>query len=135
MFDARVDGWDADETLTRAGQTKPVIDLAAAPVDAYETPDRIREAVHQQTSSRTPLPPADASTSTTPTPTSHPTTADPPTKPGSGTSDPSPDATTGSKPTADAPTQPHPGIHLWRSPHGRHYLVDHTGTHKLPRTA
>lgn len=27
--------------------------------------------------------------------------------------------------------QPFPGIHLWRSPHGRHYLVDHTGTQRL----
>ena len=25
-------------------------------------------------------------------------------------------------------TQPFPGIHLWQTPHGRHLLVDHTGT-------
>ncbi|HYO40919.1 MAG TPA: hypothetical protein VER39_14835, partial [Nocardioidaceae bacterium] len=28
-------------------------------------------------------------------------------------------------------TMPEPGIHLWRSPAGRHYLVDHNGTHNL----
>ena len=31
--------------------------------------------------------------------------------------------------------QPFPGIHLWRSPHGRIYLVDHTGTRRLPGVA
>jgi hypothetical protein len=27
--------------------------------------------------------------------------------------------------------QPYDGIYLWRDPHGHHYLVDHTGTHKV----
>jgi hypothetical protein len=27
--------------------------------------------------------------------------------------------------------QPFDGIYLWRDPHGHHYLVDHTGTHKV----
>ena len=27
--------------------------------------------------------------------------------------------------------QPFPGIYIWRSPHGRTYLVDHTGTRRL----
>jgi hypothetical protein len=31
--------------------------------------------------------------------------------------------------------QPFPGIFVWRSPHGRHYLVDHTGTTALDRAA
>ena len=31
--------------------------------------------------------------------------------------------------------QPFPGIWIWRSPHGRHYLVDHTGTTPLGKTA
>lgn len=30
---------------------------------------------------------------------------------------------------------PEAGIYLWRSPHGRRYLVDHTGTTALPHTA
>jgi len=29
--------------------------------------------------------------------------------------------------------QPFPGIYLWRDPHGAMYLVDHTGTRRLPR--
>jgi hypothetical protein len=28
-------------------------------------------------------------------------------------------------------TQPHPGTHLWRTPHGYWYRVDHDGTHPL----
>ena len=28
--------------------------------------------------------------------------------------------------------QPFPGIYVWRDPHGAHYLVDHTGTRRLP---
>ncbi len=28
--------------------------------------------------------------------------------------------------------QPFPGIYLWRDPHGATYLVDHTGTRRLP---
>jgi len=31
-------------------------------------------------------------------------------------------------------TMPEPGIYLWRSPAGRRYLVDHTGTTALQRT-
>ncbi|MBY9074655.1 HNH endonuclease [Nocardioides sp. WL0053] len=32
-------------------------------------------------------------------------------------------------------TQPEPGTYLWRSPHGRRYRVDHTGTAPLDHTA
>jgi hypothetical protein len=28
--------------------------------------------------------------------------------------------------------QPRPGVHLWRTPTGHHYRVDHTGTHAVP---
>ncbi len=31
-------------------------------------------------------------------------------------------------------TMPEPGLYLWRSPHGRRYLVDHTGTAALRET-
>jgi hypothetical protein len=31
--------------------------------------------------------------------------------------------------------QPYPGIFVWRSPHGATYLVDHTGSRKLPDAA
>jgi hypothetical protein len=30
--------------------------------------------------------------------------------------------------------QPYDGIYVWRDPHGRFYLVDHTGTRKLDGT-
>jgi hypothetical protein len=30
--------------------------------------------------------------------------------------------------------QPFAGIYLWRDPHGAFYLVDHTGTRRLPPT-
>ena len=30
--------------------------------------------------------------------------------------------------------QPEPGTYLWRSPERRYYMVDHTGTHTLPKT-
>jgi len=30
--------------------------------------------------------------------------------------------------------QPYPGIHLWRDPHGRLYLADHTGTRRATAT-
>ena len=28
--------------------------------------------------------------------------------------------------------QPFPGLYLWRDPYGATYLVDHTGTRRLP---
>ena len=28
--------------------------------------------------------------------------------------------------------QPFPGIYVWRDPHGAFYLVDHTGTRRIP---
>ena len=31
--------------------------------------------------------------------------------------------------------QPFPGIYVWRDPHGAYYLVDHTGTRRIPSTA
>ncbi len=31
--------------------------------------------------------------------------------------------------------QPFNGVFVWRSPHGRLFLVDHTGTHRIPPTA
>ena len=31
--------------------------------------------------------------------------------------------------------QPFPGIYVWRDPYGATYLVDHSGTRRLPQTA
>ncbi len=123
---------------------KPVIDLnAQTPVDAYEIPDRIREAIHL-------ISPVDCfpyATSTSWTgDIDHTTPYRPP--------DPAPDQ--GGPPGQTAVgnlgpmTRRHhrsktfahwdlkqvwPGVFAWRSPHGHHYLVDHTGTTKAqPRT-
>jgi hypothetical protein len=137
---------------------KPVLDLAGvAPVDGYEIPDRLREAVHL-------LSPADVFPYATSTrrcgDIDHTVAYTPPmtdraagatTHPGD---DPPPDS--GGPPAQTrignlAPmtrfhhrikthgrwqvVQPYPGVFVWRSPHGRMYLVDHTGTRRLPRAA
>jgi hypothetical protein len=118
---------------------RPVIDLAGmAPVDAYEIPDRHREAVHLRT-------PADvfpfaANTSrhqqvdhTQPyVPPDH---GGPPGQTGLANLGPM----TGfhhrvKTHGAWQVKQPFPGVYLWRDPHGRTYLVDHTGTRKLGTT-
>ncbi|HEX4472146.1 MAG TPA: hypothetical protein VH085_09265, partial [Nocardioides sp.] len=144
---ARVEGcgamslaWVRDH-LTRAAKVtiRPVLDLAGlAPVDAYEIPERHRQAVHLMT-------PAD----TFPYATSlHPTQIDHTLPYRHG-----PDATgagqsrLGNYAPMTTPhhrlktfgrwtvKQPFPGIYLWQDPHGAHYLVDHTGTRALPRAA
>ncbi len=81
--------WLGNCTIT----LKPVIDVAGiAPVDAYEIPDHIREAVHLM--SPTDTFPYASCTSRRDGPRPHhpvrrrPTTADHPGKPGSGNSDP-----------------------------------------------
>jgi hypothetical protein len=122
---------------------QPVIDLAhQAPVDAYEVPDRHRQAVHLRT-------PADAfpysSNTTRAVDIDH-------TEPYRPASD---ETTPGTAAERDwlsrlenyAPLgrfhhrlkthghwtvrQPFSGILVWRDPHGQVYLVDHTGTHRV----
>jgi len=119
---------------------KPVIDLAGvAPVDAYEIPDRIREAVHLLT-------PADVFPYAASTrrgldldhtvPYVSPDDGGPPGQTGVGNLGPMTRRHHRIKTHGRWRVhQPYPGIYLWRSPHGRYYLVDHTGTHKLPRSA
>ena len=165
---------------------KPVIDVAGqAPVDGYEVPDRLREAVHL-------LHPADVFPYATNTgrgldndhtlpyrhkrrrrPGDRPDHESPPDRDGPPDADGSPDHeippdADGSPDIVAAPdeegppggqtrignlnkltrrhhrlkthggwqlAQPFPGIWIWRSPHGRHYLVDHTGTTPLGKTA
>ena len=117
---------------------RPVIDLAhQAPVDAYELPDRLREAVRL-------LAPSDVfpfagtaagtSTWTTPWPTTPPTPPGPngTGPPGSGTSDPLGRFHHRIKTHGHwVLRQPFAGIYLWRDPHGIVYLQDHTGTHQI----
>jgi Domain of unknown function (DUF222) len=118
---------------------KPVLDPAGlAPVDGYEIPDRMREAVHLLT-------PADGF----PFAGSVSRRADvdhtiPFLRPDQG----GPPGQTAIGNLAKLTRrhhriktfgrwqvkQPYDGILIWRSPHGRLYLVDHTGTRQLPRT-
>jgi hypothetical protein len=118
---------------------KPVLDIPGlAPVDAYEIPERHRQAVHLMT-------PADTfpfSSSLDPAQIDH-------TKPfrhgpdaiGAGQS------RVGNYGPMSTPhhrlktfgrwtvKQPFPGIYVWRDPYGAHYLVDHTGTRAVGRAA
>ena len=118
---------------------KPVIDLPnMAPVDGYEVPDRHREAVHLRT-------PADVFPYATNTgrakqqdhtaPYLRPDHGGPPGQTGLHNLGPLTQfhhrvKTHGSWQVK----QPFPGIYLWRDPHGRCYLVDHTGTRPLGKT-
>lgn len=118
---------------------KPVIDLAnQAPVDAYEIPDRHREAVHLRT-------PADifpySSNLARSKQIDHNVPYVPPDQGGS----PGQSSMGNYGPMARfhhlvktfSPwevKQPFPGIYLWRDPFGQHYLVDHTGTRKLGKS-
>jgi hypothetical protein len=115
---------------------KPVIDLAGvAPADGYEIPDRLREAVHL-------IAPADgfpfASGVSRRTDTDHTIEYLAPDK-GGGTGQtrvgnlakltrrPHRVKTHGRWQVR----QPYPGVMIWRSPHGRMFLVDHTGTRRI----
>jgi hypothetical protein len=137
---------------------KPVLDLAGvAPVDGYEIPDRLREAVHL-------LSPADVFPYATSTrrcgDIDHTVAYTPPMTDGAASATPHPGddqpRDPGGPPAQTrignlAPmtrshhrikthgrwqvVQPYPGVLVWRSPHGSMYLVDHTGTRRLPRAA
>ncbi|MDQ4084617.1 MAG: hypothetical protein M3165_02260, partial [Actinomycetota bacterium] len=110
-----------------------------APVDGYEIPHRLREAVHLRTPADT-FPYA-ANTTRTQQQLDHTTAYLAPDHGG-------PPAQTGLHNLAPMTRhhhriktfgrwqlkQPYPGIHLWRDPHGTLYLVDHTGTRKLANT-
>jgi len=119
---------------------KPVIDLAnQAPVDGYEVPDRLREATHL----RSPVDVFPYATNTTRTKQADHT--DPYVDPGQG----GPPDQTRLDNLAPMVTFHHRikthgrwqlrqvfnGVFVWRSPHGRLFLVDHTGTHRINNTA
>ncbi|MBJ7356485.1 DUF222 domain-containing protein [Nocardioides sp.] len=111
----------------------PVLDLEGqAPVDAYEIPDRHRQAVHLVT-------PADTfpygSSLSRGMDLDH-------TKPWSPTGPPGQSGLGNYGPMTRSHhriktfggwdvKQPFTGIYLWRDPHGGYYLVDHTGTRQL----
>lgn len=110
---------------------RPVLDLCGqAPVDAYEIPERHRQAVHLMT-------PADtfpfASCTSRTMEIDHTTPHAQGGISGIGNYGPM------SKRHHRIKTfgrwhvqQPFPGIFVWRDPHGAFYLVDHTGTRRVP---
>ncbi len=116
---------------------RPVLDLAGqAPVDAYEIPDRHRQAVHLMT-------PADTfpwGVSTARTQQIDHTEPYVPMEDG-GPPGQSRVGNYGPMTTFHhrlkthggwEVRQPFPGIYVWRDPHGATYLVDHTGTRRVP---
>jgi hypothetical protein len=114
----------------------PVLDLEGmAPVDAYEIPDRHRQAVHLMT-------PADVfpygSSLSRKQQVDHTDAWVPDGPPGqSGLGNYGPMTVTHHRIKTHGNwqvKQPFPGIYLWRDPHGAHYLVDHTGTRQLSGT-
>jgi hypothetical protein len=111
----------------------PVIDLAGmAPVDAYEIPDRHRQAVHLMT-------PADTfpygSSLSRKQQVDHTEPYGPHGPPGqSGVGNYAPMTTPHHRIKTHGRwdvKQPFPGIYVWRDPHGAFYLVDHTGTRRI----
>jgi hypothetical protein len=109
---------------------QPVLDLAGqAPVDAYEIPDRHRQAVHLIT-------PADtfphASSLSRKKQVDHTVPHDQGGVSGIGNYGPMTTRHHRIKTHGNWQVQqPFPGIYLWRDPHGAFYLVDHTGTRRL----
>lgn len=116
---------------------KPVLDLAGqAPVDSYEIPDRHREAVHLMTPADTfPWGVSRARTQQIDhtEPFEH---GGPPGQSRVGNYGPMTSFHHRIKTHAGWQVQqPFPGLYVWRDPHGSTYLVDHTGTRRVPSTA
>ena len=112
---------------------RPVLDLEGqAPVDAYEIPDRHRQAVHLMT-------PADTfpwGVSTTRTQQIDHTEAyrhgGPPGQSRVGNYGPMTTFHHRIKTHGGWQVrQPFPGVYVWRDPHGATYVVDHSGTRRL----
>ena len=110
---------------------QPVLDLAGqAPVDAYEIPERHRQAVHLIT-------PADTFPYATSLSRTEQVDHTVPHDQGgaSGVGNYGPMTTRHHRikthGAAGRSSNPSPGIYLWRDPHGGFYLVDHTGTRRL----
>jgi len=130
----RVRSWLGHTHVT----VKPVIDLNnQVPVDAYEIPDRIRDAVHL----RSPVDCFPYASSTARTGDLDHTIAylspDEGGPPGqTGLDKLGPLTRTHHRIKTHGRwqvSQPFSGVFVWRTPHGRHYLVDHTGTQRALR--
>ena len=114
---------------------QPVIDIEGmAPVDAYEIPDRHRQAVHLRTPADT-FPYGSSLTRHQQIDHARPWKPDgPPGQSGIGNYGPmtTPHHRIKTHGHWDV-RQPFPGIYVWRDNHGHHYLVDHTGTRRIPQ--
>ena len=112
---------------------RPVLDLAGqAPVDAWEIPDRHRRAVHLMT-------PADIFPFASSTSRSMEIDHTSPHAQGGvgGIGNYGPMTRRHHRVKTHGRwqvRQPFPGIFVWRDPHGAYYLVDHTGTCRIPGT-
>jgi hypothetical protein len=112
-------------------KVQPVLDLAGqAPVDAYEIPERHRQAVHLIT-------PADTFPYSSSLSRKHQVDHTIPYDHGgeSGIGNYGPMTASHHRLKTHGRwqvRQPFPGIYLWQDPHGQTYLVDHTGTRRLP---
>lgn len=126
--------WLGDCAVT----VKPVVDITGiAPVDSYEVPDSLREAVQLVT-------PADAFPFAANTgrtmdldhtePYVSPDEGGPQGQTAVGMLGPMTRRHHRIKTHGRWQVQqPFTGVFVWRSPHGRHYVVDHTGTHRIAR--
>ncbi|MGI8576955.1 MAG: hypothetical protein ACR2KG_03360 [Nocardioidaceae bacterium] len=121
-------------------RVKPVLDLPnMAPVDAYEIPDRLREA----TWLRSPVDVFPYATNTTrrrdidhTITYRHPDTGGPPGQTNLANLGPMTRLHHRIKTFGRWQVrQPFNGVFIWRSPHGRLFFVDHTGTQRIPPTA
>lgn len=119
---------------------KPVVDVAGqVPVDAYEVPDRLREAVRL----RTPVDvfPYGSSTSRRmdfdhTLPYVDPSDGAPPGQTRAENLGPMTRRSHRIKTHGRWQVrQPFPGVFIWRSPHSRYYIVDHGGTSRLAKSA
>ena len=112
-------------------KVQPVLDLAGqAPVDAYEIPDRHRQAVHLMT-------PADifpfAACTSRSMQVDHTVPFDAGGESGVGNYGPMTTSHHRIKTHGRMQVrQPFPGIYCWCDPHGAFYVVDHTGTRRIP---
>ena len=112
---------------------RPVLDLAGqAPVDAWEIPDRHRQAVHLMT-------PADTFPFASSTSRSMQVDHTIPHARGgiSGIGNYGPMSRRHHRIKTHGRwqvQQPFPGIYVWRDQYGAYYLVDHTGTRRIPAT-
>ena len=113
---------------------RPVFDIAGqAPVDSWEIPERHRQAVHLMTPADT-FPFASSTSRSKQVDHTIPHARDGV----SGIGNYGPMTTLHHRIKTHAHgwkvKQPFPGIYVWRDPHGGFYLVDHTGTRRIPGT-